>query len=209
MAPGNSAPIIGAGNTLTAKSYHLVVLLSDCACNCSVVLNHVFPTSFLLANRLFPTPVALRAKEFDSAVASADTAAAKTATSGIKKYRANGNSMPKLDCSSNANVGASNDNAEADVATPTLRGNTDFTRSAPAKIPSASAAACIAAAAISLPVETATFPLYSAEIPTAADKAAIAGTSSSTTFPEKRTGDNPDVITVNPNSPNSSVDSCA
>lgn len=68
-------------------------------------------------------------------------------------------------------TGATNDNVAAVALIPTQRGETALARSALARRPSASAAHWRVAAATSFPSATATFPVYSAPIPIAADTA--------------------------------------
>ena len=84
--PGMSAPKIGAGSTFNTKLFHLSDVLSEFLSICSEALNHVLPTNPDLANRLFPTLIALEQYDRTSCRARLATAADKTATKGLSKY---------------------------------------------------------------------------------------------------------------------------
>jgi len=200
----------GAGRTLIAKLRHLVLVRVEARVTCSEVESHVRPIAPDFAKRRFPTSIAREQYDLVSCSANDATAAANTATRGLKRYSSVTNCGDDVLSIVSISTGATSANVAEVADIPTQRGVMALTRSALASRPSASAAHWIVAAAISFPSATATFPVYSAPIPMAAEKAAEAGAKTSVTRKESGNKSGPEeaAATDKDNRQISRVESC-
>mmetsp|Transcript_126370 Transcript_126370/g.236171 ORF Transcript_126370/g.236171 Transcript_126370/m.236171 type:complete len:218 (-) Transcript_126370:506-1159(-) len=186
-APGNRKPKNGAGSTPRAKSLHLAFVLREAWVTCSEADNHVRPTSLAEEKRRAPKLTARCARIPHSWLERAATAAERIEMMGqTRKISVEISGVIPFTASSSMSPGMVSATAPNAAEMPTATGMMAAARSAWAKYISDSAAACSDIAPTCFPRATAALPLYSALAPIMAARAAIEGTSVSTTFSARK-----------------------